>query len=85
MNLPAHTMGLGQPVCAAGWQDQNSPQGVWSDVPMPALALSVSDAAQIAFGVEKSPGALAAAFVVPRGTDANIETSIKIGQSSNLY
>ena len=40
---------------------------------------------QIAFVVEKNPSALAAMFEVPAGTDANVETNIKMGQSSNVY
>ena len=40
---------------------------------------------QIAFIVEKNPNALAALFEVAAGTDANVSTNIKMGQSSNVY
>ena len=40
---------------------------------------------QIAFVVEKNPSALAANFDIMAGTDANVETNIKMGQSSNVY
>mgnify|MGYP000040505938 CR=1 FL=1 len=40
---------------------------------------------QLLILVEKNPSALAAMFDVPAGTDANVETNIKMGQSSNVY
>jgi sulfur-oxidizing protein SoxY len=40
---------------------------------------------QIALVVEKNPNALAAMFDIPSGTDANVSTNIKMGQSSNVY
>ena len=40
---------------------------------------------QIAFVVEKNPSALAASFDIPAGTDANVKTNVKMGQSSNVY
>lgn len=39
----------------------------------------------IALVVEKNPNALAAMFDIPSGTDANVSTNIKMGQSSNVY
>lgn len=39
----------------------------------------------IALVVEKNPNALAAMFDIPVGTDANVSTNIKMGQSSNVY
>lgn len=35
--------------------------------------------------VEKNPNTLAAGFAIPAGTDANIATRIKMGQTSNVY
>jgi sulfur-oxidizing protein SoxY len=35
--------------------------------------------------VEKNPNTLAAGFSIPAGTDANIATRIKMGQTSNVY
>ena len=46
---------------------------------------NIAGTTQIAFVVEKNPSALAAMFDVPTGTDANVETNIKMGQSSNVY
>ena len=46
---------------------------------------NIAGTTQIAFVVEKNPSALAAMFEVPVGTDANVETNIKMGQSSNVY
>ena len=46
---------------------------------------SIPNTTQIAFVVEKNPSALAAMFDVPTGTDANVSTNIKMGQSSNVY
>ena len=46
---------------------------------------NIANTSQIAFVVEKNPSALAALFDVPAGTDANVSTNIKMGQSSNVY
>ena len=40
---------------------------------------------QVALVVEKNPNALAALFDIPAGTDANVSTNLKMGQSSNVY
>lgn len=40
---------------------------------------------EIAFVVEKNPAALAAVFAIPPGTEANVSTNVKMGQSSNVY
>ncbi|WP_309680767.1 thiosulfate oxidation carrier protein SoxY [Polaromonas sp.] len=40
---------------------------------------------QIALVVEKNPNARAAVFDIPAGTDANVSTNLKMGQSSNVY
>ena len=46
---------------------------------------NIANTTQIAFLVEKNPSALAAIFNVPAGTDANVSTNIKMGQSSNIF
>ncbi len=46
---------------------------------------TLATVSQIAFVIEKNPSALAAAFDVPAGTDANFSTNVKMGQSSNVY
>lgn len=45
----------------------------------------MANTTQIALVVEKNPNALAAMFDIPPGTDANVSTNIKMGQSSNVY
>ena len=35
--------------------------------------------------VEKNPNALAAGFTIPAGTDPNVSTRIKMGQTSNVH
>ena len=40
---------------------------------------------QVALVIEKNPNALAAVFDIPAGTDANVSTNVKMGQSSNVY
>ncbi len=35
--------------------------------------------------VEKNPNTLAAGFAIPAGTEANVSTRIKMGQTSNVY
>ena len=50
-----------------------------------AAQSSLPGTVQIAFIVEKNPNALAALFDIPAGTDANVATNVKMGQSSNVY
>lgn len=46
---------------------------------------NIANTSQISFVVEKNPSALAASFDIPAGTDANVSTNLKMGQSSNVY
>jgi len=50
-----------------------------------AAQSNLPSTAQIALVVEKNPNALAAIFDIPAGTDANVSTNLKMGQSSNVY
>ncbi len=50
-----------------------------------AAQSNLANTTQISFVVEKNPSALAAMFDIPAGTDANVSTNIKMGQSSNVY
>ena len=50
-----------------------------------AAQSNLPSTAQIALVVEKNPNALAAVFDIPAGTDANVSTNLKMGQSSNVY
>ncbi|UZD53789.1 thiosulfate oxidation carrier protein SoxY [Caldimonas aquatica] len=49
------------------------------------VASSLPGTTQVAVLVEKNPNTLAAVFDVPEGTDANVATNIKMGQTSNVY
>ena len=46
---------------------------------------AIAGTTQIAFVIEKNPSALAASFDIPAGTDANVKTNVKMGQTSNVY
>lgn len=46
---------------------------------------TVAGTSMIALLVEKNPNTLAASFDIIEGTDANVATNIKMGQSSNVY
>ncbi|HEX5394459.1 MAG TPA: thiosulfate oxidation carrier protein SoxY [Rhodocyclaceae bacterium] len=39
----------------------------------------------MAFLIEKNPNALGASFTIPEGTEANVTTRVKMGQTSNVY
>lgn len=39
----------------------------------------------VAVLIEKNPNALAASFTLPEGTQANVQTRVKMGQTSNVY
>ena len=46
---------------------------------------NIAGTTQLALVVEKNPSVLAAVFDIPEGTDANMSTNVKMGQSSNVY
>lgn len=52
------------------------PVGVTSAIPGTTL---------MAILIEKNPNALAASFTLPAGTEANVQTRVKMGQTSNIY
>ena len=39
----------------------------------------------IAILIEKNPNPLAASFVLPAGTEATVQTRVKMGQTSDVY
>ena len=39
----------------------------------------------VAILIEKNPNALSATFNLPEGTEANVQTRVKMGQTSNVY
>ena len=50
-----------------------------------AVASKIAGTQSIAILVEKNPYALSAQFDIPAGTEANVGTRVKMGQSSNVY
>ena len=52
------------------------PVGVTSTLP---------NVTMVAILIEKNPNALSASFNLPAGTEANVQTRVKMGQTSNVY
>ncbi len=50
-----------------------------------AVASKLANTESIAILVEKNPSSLAAQFDIPGGTEANVGTRVKMGQSSNVH
>jgi sulfur-oxidizing protein SoxY len=50
-----------------------------------AVASKIPNTQAVYILVEKNPSALAAGFNIPAGTDPNVSTRIKMGQTSNVY
>jgi sulfur-oxidizing protein SoxY len=50
-----------------------------------AVASKLANVESISILVEKNPNALAAQFDIPTGTEANVGTRVKMGQSSNVH
>ena len=50
-----------------------------------AVASKIPNTQAIYILVEKNPNALAAGFGIPAGTEANVSTRIKMGQTSNVH
>ncbi len=49
------------------------------------VASSLPNVSMVAILIEKNPNALAASFTLPEGTEANVQTRVKMGQTSNIY
>lgn len=52
------------------------PVGVTSAIPGTTM---------MAILIDKNPNALAASFTLPEGTEASVQTRVKMGQTSNVY
>lgn len=50
-----------------------------------AVASKIPNTQNVYILVEKNPNTLAAGFAIPPGTDANVATRIKMGQTSNVH
>ena len=46
---------------------------------------ALANTTMVAILIEKNPTTLAATFTVPEGTEANVQTRVKMGQTSNVY
>lgn len=48
------------------------------------ISSKIANTEQMALLIEKNPNVLAASFTVPKGTEAWVNTRVKMGQSSNV-
>ena len=49
------------------------------------VSSTLPNVTMVAILIEKNPNALAASFMLPEGTQANVQTRVKMGQTSNVY
>ncbi len=49
------------------------------------VSATLPNVTMVAILIEKNPNALAASFTLPEGTEANVQTRVKMGQTSNFY
>ena len=49
------------------------------------VASTLPNVTMVAIMIEKNPSTLAASFTLPAGTEPNIQTRVKMGQTSNIY
>ena len=49
------------------------------------VSSTLPNVSMVAILIEKNPNALSATFNLPEGTEANVQTRIKMGQTSNIY
>lgn len=49
------------------------------------VSTTLANVSMVAILIEKNPNALAASFTLPEGTEANVQTRVKMGQTSNVY
>ena len=49
------------------------------------VSTTLPNVSMVAILIEKNPNALAASFTLPEGTEAAVQTRVKMGQTSNVY
>ena len=49
------------------------------------VASTLPGVTMVAILIEKNPNALACSFTLPEGTECNVQTRVKMGQTSNVY
>jgi sulfur-oxidizing protein SoxY len=65
--------------------DSKDVQVTGPDIAENGVASSLPNISMVAILIEKNPNALAATFTLPEGTEANVQTRVKMGQTSNIY
>ena len=59
--------------------------GAGTNVAPVGVSSTLPNVTMVAILIEKNPNALAASFTLPEGTEANVQTRVKMGQTSNVY
>ncbi len=49
------------------------------------VGTTLPNVTMVAILIEKNPNALTASFMLPEGTEPNVQTRVKMGQTSNIY
>ena len=49
------------------------------------VSSTLANVSMVAILIEKNPTTLAATFTIPAGTETNVQTRVKMGQTSNVY
>jgi len=76
----------GSAAAASGDITINAPDIAENGAVVPVgVASKIPNTQAIYILVEKNPNSLAAGFGIPAGTDANVATRIKMGQTSNVH
>ena len=76
---------------AAGTTDSKDVQVTGPDIAENGAVVPVGvsstlpNVSMVAILIEKNPNALSATFNLPEGTEANVQTRVKMGQTSNVY
>ena len=81
----AKALGGGAPV-ASGDVTITGPDIAENGAVVPVgVSSTLPSVTMVAILIEKNPNALAASFTLPEGTLANVQTRVKMGQTSNVY
>ena len=78
-------MGAGSPAESKDVQDTGPDIAENGAVVPVGVSSTLPSVTMVAILIEKNPNALAASFTLPEGTLANVQTRVKMGQTSNVY
>ncbi|HQU80276.1 MAG TPA: thiosulfate oxidation carrier protein SoxY [Azonexus sp.] len=78
-------MGVGSPVDSKDVQVTGPDIAENGAVVPVGVSSTLPNVTMVAILIEKNPNALAATFTLPEGTEANVQTRVKMGQTSNVY